>query len=919
MTFDQKPVREKTVGVQFVEGGPMIPVELLQSLEDGRLVIFCGAGVSRRCGLPDFKTLVTDLITYLGQPMEADEQDFFDETSHDIVLGLIEHRIGKQRVRLALSKVLKINPGADLATHEALLQLATSRQGHVRLVTTNFDQGFQHAGCAVAPEFDYAPFLPVPGGTWSSIVHLHGGLGDPRDTDGQNLIFTSADFGRAYLTDGWAAKFLAELFRRSAAILFVGYSVSDPAIRYLVDAFAADRADEGARAAKAYILAGSIKEHVSKDERTWRSRGLVPLTYEICDGDHRLLHDTLRICAKRYKMGLFDRTSIIREYGTYSPVLRLDKAAVSQITWALQDSTGHSARYFATLTPSPPLDWLEVLTIEGLFSLAPSHDGLPAVAWGPSHAAVTGLHPVVAGLCVWLLRKLADPRLLHWVIKQGSHLHPDFARLIRATLADKNAAPLPKGVEPIWRLLSAPSAPVHCRHTSNDIVAYLEVIRTGAWNPVIRDIVLFGLAPTVSFKEPSPLSTAEFDSDDVESFASIELTPASGRNSWQIADKLLSRTDAARISLDLLSEVTHLLRRGLEHLAFLGRINNDDDGTYSHRPSIDDHPQNRRFHDWTVYIYLLRDAWHHAANAEPGLARAEVANWANVPYPLFRRFVLWSAAKIGGLSAKESVEYIVTQPISALWGLDTHRELLQYLRRVAPLLSREDTERLCDVVLAGPPKARYRADLTEDAFQEIRMRAIRLRLLKLKENGASLTKEAEEWLHAVKQQDPEWPNTTTERDEFVVWSSSADWVEVHHFEERLDDYLDWTDERVSEELQVTPSGPETLKRWRGLLSADQKRAEQVLKLLAEANRFDAEVWSVALDHLSAKNTRSACIRLYGVRSTARRELPFETHRYPHECYRPVRKSTRWRRRRRTVDVMGPTCRSSRSPGIERIR
>src|SRR6185369_18035785 len=156
------PQTVRAATAQFTKDGPSIPLELLRTLEDGRLVIFCGAGVSRCCGLPDFRMLVNDIAAHLGRPMESDEQELFNNSAYDAALGLIENRIGKQRLRQALSEILDLNPGADLATHEALLQLATSKQGHLRLVTTNFDRGFELAPCEVARMFDYAPYLPLP-------------------------------------------------------------------------------------------------------------------------------------------------------------------------------------------------------------------------------------------------------------------------------------------------------------------------------------------------------------------------------------------------------------------------------------------------------------------------------------------------------------------------------------------------------------------------------------------------------------------------------------------------------------------------------------------------------------------------------------------------------------------------------------
>ncbi|MCV5791701.1 SIR2 family protein, partial [Escherichia coli] len=54
------------------------------------------------------------------------------------------------------------------------------------------------------------------------------------------LVVTSGDFGLAYLTERWAARFVSELFR-NYVVCFVGYSINDPVLRYMMDALAADR------------------------------------------------------------------------------------------------------------------------------------------------------------------------------------------------------------------------------------------------------------------------------------------------------------------------------------------------------------------------------------------------------------------------------------------------------------------------------------------------------------------------------------------------------------------------------------------------------------------------------------------------------------------------------------------------------
>jgi hypothetical protein len=208
-------------------------------------------------------------------------------------------------------------------------------------------------------------------------VYLHGALGNSKDPSGESLILTSADFGRAYITEGWASRFLTDLFRRSQAVLFVGYSVSDPAIRYIVDAFAAERLAADSHVATAFILTTAGP---TQYEQTWKSRGIEPIIYDSRD-HHRLLHETLRNCASRYAAGLFDRPAIVLEYGSHNPVGALDQVAISQMTWAIRDVTGHAARRLAGIIPPAPISWLDIFNAEGLLQLSASGpDHSPAVA-----------------------------------------------------------------------------------------------------------------------------------------------------------------------------------------------------------------------------------------------------------------------------------------------------------------------------------------------------------------------------------------------------------------------------------------------------------------------------------------------------------------------------------------------------------
>src|SRR5689334_13966064 len=132
--------------MQFVRGGPDVPERLLQAHEEGRVVFFCGAGISYPAGLPGFKGLVEEIYRLNGTALSDIERDAFEREQFDATLDLLERRLPGQRlaVRRALVQALKpkLRRKGAIDTHEALLRLARSREGALRLVTTNFDRVF---------------------------------------------------------------------------------------------------------------------------------------------------------------------------------------------------------------------------------------------------------------------------------------------------------------------------------------------------------------------------------------------------------------------------------------------------------------------------------------------------------------------------------------------------------------------------------------------------------------------------------------------------------------------------------------------------------------------------------------------------------------------------------------------------------
>ena len=222
--------------------------------------------------------------------------------------------------------------------------LARSRDGALRLVTTNFDRIFHVAAKRTGQTFQAyaAPMLPIPKNSrWDGLVYLHGLLPEKTDDMALNrLVVTSGDFGLAYLTERWAAFFVSELFR-NYVVCFVGYSINDPVLRYMMDALAADRM-LGEVTQQAWAL-GDCESGKSIESHEWEAKGVTPILYPVPAGsyDHSALHRTLHAWADTYRDGVQGKEAIVVKHALARPQnsTRQDDF-VGRMLWALSDKSG---------------------------------------------------------------------------------------------------------------------------------------------------------------------------------------------------------------------------------------------------------------------------------------------------------------------------------------------------------------------------------------------------------------------------------------------------------------------------------------------------------------------------------------------------------------------------------------------------
>lgn len=812
--------------MQFVTKGPDIPNVLLQEHEEGRVVFFCGAGISYPAGLPGFQELVDKIYHLLGTPHTPIEQDVYDRKQFDATLDLLERRFPGQRiaVRSVLPEALKphLRRKGAIDTHAALLQLARCRKGSLRLVTTNFDCIFEKVAKRTRLSINTysAPMLPIPKNSrWNGLVYLHGLLPDKAkeadDSALNRLVLTRGDFGLAYLTERWAARFVSELFR-NYVVCFVGYSINDPVLRYMMDALAADRM-QGETTPQAYALCDCEpgNEHAKTIE--WEAKGVTPILYEVDSSghDHSAMHNTIKAWAETYRDGILGKERLVVAHALAHPSAssRQDDF-VSRMLWALSDESGLPAKRFADFNPVPPLAWLEAFSEDCLQHCDLARHGVPPSAevdnklrfsliqrpapyilasWMSlvSGGATTGSQwdNVMFQLARWLVRHLNDPGLIIWIAQRGGHLHDRwpwlieheldrFARLQQegktAELEEirtnaPNAIPGPL-IQKLWRLLLTGRVKSSWRDLK--LYSWKDRLNRDGLTTTLRLELREILAPKIRLKKPFRRGDDDEKDDVPESLKQLvdwELELATD-NVYSCINDLTDECWREALPT-LLNDFQQLLRDALDLLRELGEA--DDHGDHSHwdLPSISPHWQNRRFCDWVALIELLRDAWLEIKGSDPERATRIAQNWFNLPYSTFKRLAVFAASKSGCIKSDQWVDWLIAQDALWLWSADTMRETMRLLVLQGSSLSLQGKARLEKAILAGPPPRppheMSRDEIERECWQVDH--SIWLHLAKLQEGGSKLGDAASQRFAELSAANPEWKLASNGREEFLFW------------------------------------------------------------------------------------------------------------------------------------------------------
>ncbi|WP_371377739.1 anti-phage defense-associated sirtuin Dsr1 [Thalassotalea aquiviva] len=851
--------------MQFVKNGPDVPEALIQAHEEGNVVFFCGAGISFPAGLPGFGGLVWELYKLMGITPDEVQQQALKAGQFDTAVSLLEAvkqtNEWRRDVRHKMAALLEpdFSKANATSTHRALLQLSLTKNQKMRLITTNFDRVFFKASEEEKLELPIfkAPLLPVPKNRWDGLVYLHGLLPDSvNGSELDHLVVSSGDFGLAYLTERWAARFVSELFR-SYTVCFVGYSLNDPVLRYMMDALAADRL-LGESPPEMFAFGEYSKGKFDDEFKRWKAKNVTPILYK-SHKNHYYLHRTLINWSSTYKDGLSGKEQIVATTAPFTPTSSdYYNEYARRLAWALSHPSGIPANTFSKLIPSPPLSWLSVLdSIEfknqelsrfgvydasinsdatfSLFSRPAKCSKAPLMTLSQSPYSETQWDNIMRGLGNWLVCHLNNPDLVLFVLKRGGILNSYLQSLIEQKISEQRKqkqnvnsaffeklklisedAVLSEEMLTVWDLVLAGYC-INSGHRHNLYSWADEYQKTGI-TPTLKSRLRKALSPVVIFRKPIGLAFYDekagirkylsWDIDLSSSFAHSAIKHISRVDTW--------KSDVSRI----FSDVNALLIEVMELKAVLGGVDEHTDYTYVEQPSISEHPQNKDYNNWTVLIDLVRDSWISLLDSNASKAKNIVRIWWETPFPIFKRLAFFATSKLDAISPEEINNWLEQEDSKWLWSVSSQRELLQLLPHLAGHFDVKNAERLLNNICSGPNRIWYREDLTDEAFGHLVNREKWLRLEKLKLGGLIFSKKAEQVYQNIKQENPNWELADDQREEFPFWMGEGSYYK---------------------ETSPSPTGETELIAW--------------LKSKPDHDHWDEDDWSIRCknDFMVAKN------------------------------------------------------------------
>ena len=643
-----------------------IPEEVLDAQRDGRLVVFAGAGVSKEppSGLPLFVGLVEEIAK---RELTAAEKERPDQ-----LLGRLADTKNID-VHAAAKRILGRDTSQPASGHRSLIDLFPD-PGALRIVTTNADRHFttvlRQKDLPGQVEIYYAPALPL-GNDFAGLVYLHGSV----DKNQRQMVLTDKNFGRAYLTEAYAVRFLERLFAEFT-VLFVGYSHRDFMMEFLGRGLN--------RSQGRYVLTSDGSADSEEAKSFWQRLGIEPCFYNVQPGAN--VHAELWEGIAYWTACVQELPSVIerriREITT-SQASVASPTDLSYLKWRLRDKLG--AKFFRQHAEDP--DWL--LWLEG----QPNFQTLFTTEGEAGSVGCT----LAEWFCEYFVVGDGGAIGLAVVERHSPHLHPALWHRVMRTLASAEKRE-PHKIAGKWIdvLLSSWHPSFNC-----DLLGVL--LGKFQLPEELDSVVLlfdFLTRPLVKLERGYRLEPGEPTA--AAEPRSVLRSVGDPHELIEFVQKKLRGNEQALFE-NVLGIAEHHLGVGHRLLACAGEASTDFDETSLRRAAIEPHEQNSSLKPADVLIDAARMLLEWAANANPHLLDGYAERWIESPAPLLRRLAVYATARRADRSADERLQWLVDHDL--LFSLSAKHEVFGLLELAFGAASPDSQQSVVEAAMSSTFKS----------------------------------------------------------------------------------------------------------------------------------------------------------------------------------------------------------------------
>ncbi|MEQ9846626.1 SIR2 family protein [Pectobacterium brasiliense] len=897
--------------MRFLANGPSIPDDLLLARDQGRVIFFCGAGVSRAYAkLPDFFGLASKVISKLGVDQNSpaykliQEAQEFDRRvgipgiiSADRVFGLLERDFTSRDIEEAVASALKPPTDCDLTAHRILLDLATTPVGTVQLVTTNFDRLFDDCGRNL--RVWQPPRLPDPlrPNEINGIVYLHG-RATPTYTgaEGDGFVLSSSEFGRAYLSDGWATTFIREILGKYV-VVFVGYTADDPPVQYLLEAL---RRASGNRENAYAFQSGDHDDAAAR----WRHKGVEAIPYSP-DNAHAALWQSLEAWAERahdpdawYEkiIGLskkgptalqpHERGQVAHVISTYEGVKKFCAGKViPPAEWLCvfdkyrrfakpgsSGSFGREGPYVDPFdlygldsdTPPPKSDpedhystreapsnaW-DAFELNHLDRSAISNENLTAFrGYWANHSP--RLVPRIEQLGIWLAKVCDQPATVWWAAHQQS-LHQNIQEQILWEI-ERDNRPIHQDIRNAWRSLFEAWNYIEDFHT--DWYSLQAVIETDGWSSAVVRRLGEVLRPklsaeTYSWSAPKPPESEAYEENN--------------GHLLRMDVKYPEMREAISVPDEWCSAVVKTLRQNLE-LALVLEHEISGYGLSNISPIVQDNIENtddyHRAHGLSATIIRFTELFSQLLKINKSAAKCEFLSWPTDDDTIFTRLRIWASGKRNIVSDDDFGQFIASLSTAAFWDSYHQRDLLLVIAERWKKLS-SASRKLIEKKLLSGPKRWQKEKLS--AFESRQARSILSRIQWLQHSGCKISTATRRQAKLLRIAVPDW------REDYGTkaadsWEGRTGFVRTNTSHEVLKD-IPLSQVLLQAKEQSGRSDDFFVQNdpFAGLVAQRPARAFAALSYSAKRGDFPEWAWQRFLNSETRKNDKTRLLRLIAER------------------------------------------------------